>query len=98
MPRATVTKFATVSSTATSVTLAQGGLHLSEITVISEDVSAPIYFRADGATAVARADGCSIVVGVGGETTISVPESTSVVVSLISAATGNVTVVGTERR
>lgn len=98
MSRVTATAFATVSATATSVTITSAGVHFGEIRVISEDVSAPVYFRADGVTAVARATGCSVVVGVGGETSVPITESKSVTVSLISTGTGNVTVVATERR
>ena len=98
MPGVTSTKFATVSPTATSVTISSAGVHFAEVRVISEDVSSPIYFRCDGVTAVARADGCAVVVGIGGETSLPIPEAKSVTVSLISAGTGNATVQAVERQ
>lgn len=96
MAKSVFVKYAVVSSTATTVTFT-GGTVVDTIRVVSADVSAPVYFRADGVTAVALAEGCSLTVGVGGESEISIPPAKTVTVSLVSAATGNVAVIATER-
>lgn len=96
MAKSVFTKYAVVGTTATSVTFT-GGTVIDSIRVISADVSAPVYFRCDGATAVALAEGCSLTVGVGGESEVSIPPAKDVTVSLVSSSTGNVAVIATER-
>lgn len=86
------TQFASVSPTATSVTVT--GANVSSICVISEDIAVPVYWRADGQTAVVHASGCMITVGVGGMSMMDVERSTAVSVSLVSAGTGTVQVMG----
>lgn len=86
------TQFASVSPTATSVTVT--GANVSSICVISEDIAVPVYWRVDGQTAVIHASGCMITVGVGGVSVMEIDPTTSVTVSLVSAGTGTVQVMG----
>lgn len=72
------------------------GEKLYRVSVTPVTIAAPIYFRCDGATAVATAEGTFMVVGLGGVTAETFSETTSVTVSLLSAMAGIVNVVAEE--
>lgn len=93
--RRTSAKIVTVGTSPTTVTLS--GLLISEILVHAVAHLDPIYFRADGVTAVAHgATGVYVCNGYNGVARLSVDEAETVSVSLVSTGTGEALVVGLE--